>query len=263
MRGLDPAYAAARSALEVRKARHPVASPDGMEGGRRHPRLVGQARCPLLAAPPQGDHSALYLGRGLGRASSRPARAVLECGPTTCFITPPPLMGGLAGDPHGLSRRSDRPTVFDQTAQAESTLRGERSVTVHSEPPWLVWVCRQLHTASEAHFIWGFSASTRSMGRTSSPPPSASQTFHSAGTSQQRNAAAQLRNARLLLTSRSSTPLGTNRLVSSPAVLPVLVMLSRDVLPRSGSIRPVYRADFRNSAQLTVVFLAIRRAHTS
>ena len=32
-----------------------------------------------------------------------------------------------------------------------------------------MWVCRQLHTASGAHFIWGFPASTRSMGRTSRP----------------------------------------------------------------------------------------------
>jgi hypothetical protein len=29
-----------------------------------------------------------------------------------------------------------------------------------------VWVCEQLHTAVGAHFIWGFSASTRSVGRT-------------------------------------------------------------------------------------------------
>jgi hypothetical protein len=31
-----------------------------------------------------------------------------------------------------------------------------------------VWVCRQLHTASGAHFTWGISASTRSVGRTAS-----------------------------------------------------------------------------------------------
>src|ERR1035438_10386711 len=37
--------------------------------------------------------------------------------------------------------------------------------------PGAVWVCEQLHTASGAHFIWGISVSTRSMGRTPKAGP--------------------------------------------------------------------------------------------
>jgi hypothetical protein len=50
---------------------------------------------------------------------------------------PSPLVRRLARDPHGLGRRGDRPAIFDQVAQAESTLGGEWRVTVHNEPPWL------------------------------------------------------------------------------------------------------------------------------
>jgi hypothetical protein len=71
-------------------------------------------------------------------------------------------MGGLARDVHGLGCGSYRPATLDPSAETKATLGGQRSITVHDEPPWLCG-CEQLHTALGAHFIES-DLSTRSMG---------------------------------------------------------------------------------------------------
>ena len=126
-------------------------------GSRPGPRSRSQTGRAELMAPAQLDHPSLHLGRGLGRASSGPTRAILEARLSGLLVATPPLVSGLAGDPHRLGRSGHRPALLDHPAEPQSTLRGQRSVTVHREPSLALWVCQQLHIALEAHFIRGFS----------------------------------------------------------------------------------------------------------
>jgi hypothetical protein len=135
--GFNPAHDASATTLEVRQARHPMAGPDRVKGRCGNPGALAETGRADLVTSTQLDDPALRFCWGLGRTASGAARAVLEGWSAPRLVATPPLMGGLARDPHRLSSRSDRPAVFDQTAQAESTLRGKRSVTVHGEPPWL------------------------------------------------------------------------------------------------------------------------------
>src|ERR1700722_14782616 len=74
--------------------------------------------------------------RGLRRATARTAGAVLEAVHAGFEVAAPPLVGSLSRDAHRLGRAGDRPTLFDHLAEPQSTLRSQRSVTVHLEPPW-------------------------------------------------------------------------------------------------------------------------------
>src|ERR1039457_5643878 len=134
--GLDPAHRSATVTIEVTQAAHPVALEDPVEGGRGHPGARGQASGSELVGPAQLDHSALHLGRGLGRTPSRSTRAVFESSRAGFEVATPPFVGGLARDTHRLSRAGDGPALFDHLAEPQSTLWGERNVTVHPEPPW-------------------------------------------------------------------------------------------------------------------------------
>jgi hypothetical protein len=136
-RRLDPADDTTASALEVSQPRDPVASPHGVQGRGRKTGPFSEAGGAHLMAPSRFDDPAFHLGRRLGRATSRPARTILEGPLATLEVATLPFVGGLAWDPERLGCRGHGPTVFDQTAQAESTFRGQWSVTVHSEPPWL------------------------------------------------------------------------------------------------------------------------------
>jgi len=78
----------------------------------------------------------------------------------------PPLVSALARDVHRFCCGRDCPTVFNPFAESTATFFGERSITVHFEPPVRQWVCEQLHTASGAHLMSEF-ASTTSVDGTS------------------------------------------------------------------------------------------------
>jgi hypothetical protein len=166
MRCLDASDDPTRPSLEIKEPRHTVAGPDFVRARRRDSGSLGQSGRTDLVTAAERDNASFRLGRGLGRATSRSAGAVEKAGVTGLLVAAPPLMRGLARDPKGLGGTGHGPTVLDQTTQAKSTLRGQWSVTVHFEPSWLLWVCQQLHIALRAHLICGFSASTRSMGRT-------------------------------------------------------------------------------------------------
>ena len=134
--GVDPSDDPASLAVEVGEPAHPVALEDPVERRCRHVESRGQAGRPELVTPPQFDDPALHAVRRLGRTPVRSAGAILETGHPGVLIAPPPLVGGLAGNPHGLSRGRNRPTLLDHVAEAESAFWSQWSITVHREPPW-------------------------------------------------------------------------------------------------------------------------------
>ena len=155
MGGLDPADDPAAFAVEVGEPTHPVALETrwkveagmpslGRPGGPD--RAGGAAAARRSDAPPGRASWSGTVGDGSsgprGRRPLRPGSAA-----TTC---------GRSGGRSAWTQRRRRPASrLRSVAQPESTLWGEWSITVHGEPPVVVWVCRQLHTASGAHFIWG------------------------------------------------------------------------------------------------------------
>ena len=120
MGGLDAPDDPSTSTVEVREPAHPVASEDPVQCGRWGPRPWRQSGGTELVASAQLDHLALDLGRGLGRAMSRPARAIRQARISGLLIATPPLVGGLTGDPKGLCRCGDGPPVLDQATEPES-----------------------------------------------------------------------------------------------------------------------------------------------
>jgi hypothetical protein len=132
VRGIDAPNNPSAATIEVRKTTHSVANKDPVQGRGGDTRSRGQAGRAELVFPAELHDPSLGTGRGLGWAPPGPAGAVLETSPTGLLVAPPPLVGGLAGDPHGLGGCRHRPTLLaNQLTETESTFRGERSVTVH------------------------------------------------------------------------------------------------------------------------------------
>src|SRR5690606_18987679 len=87
-----------------------------------------------------------HSGRRPMRAADRPAGAVLQPSDAFVLVAAPPLMRALAGDVHRLRRRGHAPAGLDALTQPETTLRGERGITVHLSLLGCVVCLRQLHT---------------------------------------------------------------------------------------------------------------------
>ncbi len=98
-------------------------------------RPSGQSDRSELVTTPQFDDPTFHAVRRLGRAASGATGAVLEAGDPSILVAPPPFVGSLAGDPHGLGGGSHRPALLDHVAEAQSAFWGEWSITVHNEPP--------------------------------------------------------------------------------------------------------------------------------
>jgi hypothetical protein len=110
-----------------------MADQDPVDGRRRQAEMDGQAvRADLLAAASTTD-----LGfdpfRGPGRATSGPAGTVMQPVDAELEVAVPPLRRATPRDGHGRRHMSDRRTSLDPTTQQQSTLRGQRGVTVTHE----------------------------------------------------------------------------------------------------------------------------------
>jgi len=132
--GLDPTDHPTL-AVEIGEPAHSVALEDPVEGGGGHPDPRGQAGWSELVASSEFDDLALHAIWRLCRTAPGTAGTVLQASDPGVLVAPPPLVGGLAGDPHGLGGCGYRPAILDHVAETESALWGEWSITVHCEPP--------------------------------------------------------------------------------------------------------------------------------
>src|ERR1700722_9252916 len=101
----------------------------------RHPQPRGQTGRAKRVTPTEFDDATLHASRRFRGAGPRPARTILQAHNAGLLESGPPFVRCLPGDVHRLGSSSDGPPGIDALAQAEPTFGGERSITVHGEPP--------------------------------------------------------------------------------------------------------------------------------
>src|ERR1700676_1183185 len=140
-RRIDAPNNPAAGTIKVRETAHSVANEDPVQGRGGDTRSRGQAGRAELVFPAQLHDPSFGASRGLGWTPPGAAGAVLATSPTGLLVAPPPLVGGLGGDPHGLGGCRHRPNLLaNPLTETESTFWGERSVTVHESLLGLVGV---------------------------------------------------------------------------------------------------------------------------
>ena len=89
-----------------------------------------------------------------GGERTGPTGAVMQTVDAELEVAVPPLRRASTGDAHGRGHVGDRRARLDAPAQQQSTLRGQRSVTVNHEDLRVGVSLRQLHTYSRRSSRW-------------------------------------------------------------------------------------------------------------
>jgi hypothetical protein len=121
----------AGQAVEMVEPVEPVAHKNPVHRRGRHVDNPGDPSRPEAPLGAQCSDPALSRSLGLGRATTRPRRAILEASDPFHLVAAPPDIGPIPRDPHRGGCMGDRPAAFDTPTGHESTGRGELSVTVH------------------------------------------------------------------------------------------------------------------------------------
>jgi hypothetical protein len=119
--------------VEAIEPRAVVADEHPVDGRGVEAEPVGDAVRPDLVQTPAAHDGFLDSRRRPRGLAVRTARAVEQALFAELLVAAPPLVGALAGDPHGRSHVGDRRAGLDPLAEEQSTLGGERSVTVIHE----------------------------------------------------------------------------------------------------------------------------------
>ena len=138
--------------------------------------LTGRSIEPAQSVEPQAHEHAVHRGRGDAQAIADPCWSELECRAQLGYLgfdgrscpvrtavrstraidetvdsllaeASPPLVARRPRDPHLRCNVRHWPALLDPQAERQSANRRESGVSVHFEPPGVVWLCQQLHTA--------------------------------------------------------------------------------------------------------------------